>query len=91
MSGYKVTGGSVKQQGAHKLHAEIPEFKGRHLWCFFGVWQVANPAASAQNFDVENLLTVEGPGCWWCEQQWKPTIGSKCPGEPGDHEAGSGG
>jgi hypothetical protein len=65
-----------------KVHARLPEFNGRHLWVFAGVWQVANPAASAQSFDMENLLTIEGPGCFWCEQRWVPTIGAKCPGEP---------
>lgn len=77
-----IRGGNIMQQGGHKAHAKVPEPNGRHLWIFVGMWQVSNPAASHQNFDVENLLTVEGPGCYWCEQTWVPTIGSKCPGEP---------
>lgn len=77
-----ITGGGIKQQGRHKYHQPLPEFEGRHLWAFFGVWRVENPAAAHQNFDMENLLTVVGPGCFWCEQPWKPTIGAKCPGEP---------
>ena len=72
----------VKVEGSPaKVHASFPEFNGRHLWIFVGVWRVENPAASAQNFDMENLLTIEGPVCLHCEQQWRPTIGSKCPGE----------
>lgn len=77
-----IRSGGIRQQGGHKAHATLPEPNGRHLWIFAGMWRVQNPAASHQNFDVENLLTVEGPGCFWCEQTWKPTIGAKCPGEP---------
>lgn len=71
----------IRVQGAHKLGAALPKFQGRHLWIFAGVWEVKNPAADHQNFDMENLITMEGPGCFWCEQTWAPTIGSKCPGE----------
>lgn len=78
-----ISSGGIRQRGdERKISVQLPEPDGRHLWCFFGVWQVANPAASHQNFDMENLLTVEGPGCFWCEQPWKPTIGAHCPGEP---------
>lgn len=77
---YSLHGGHVRQQGTHKHHATLPPFNGRHLWCFVGMWTVKNPAASYQNFDMENLVTVEGPGCFWCEQQWSSTIGAHCPG-----------
>jgi hypothetical protein len=77
-----VSGTGIRAQGDAKYSATLPEPNGRHLWVFLGMWQVANPAASHQNFDMENLLTVEGPGCFWCEQKWVPTIGSKCPGTP---------
>lgn len=75
-TGVKVVGDPAAIAG------RMPEFKGRHLWVFVGMWQVANPAASAQDFDMENLLSIDGPGCFWCEQVWRPTIGAKCPGDP---------
>lgn len=73
----------VKQQGnPRKIHATMPEYVGKHLWIFVAVFAVQEPARSNQDFDSENLLTIEGPGCYWCEQVWKSTIGSKCPGVP---------
>lgn len=33
----------VKVQGnPAKIHATLPEFSGRHLWIFAGVWRVEN-------------------------------------------------
>lgn len=82
MTGGRITSGGIRQQAASKYNAEPPAFNGRHLWIFTGAWVVQNPARTEQVFDMENLLTVSGPGCWHCEQTWKPTIGAKCPGDP---------
>jgi len=81
MSG-RVYSTGIQQQAVSKFAAALPEFNGRHLWIFTGAWVVQNPARSHHNFDMENLLTVDGPGCLHCEQHWTPTIGAKCPGEP---------
>jgi hypothetical protein len=41
---------------------------GQHLWTILGVWMVTNPAQRENvELDAENLLTVEGPGCFKCE------------------------
>ena len=33
--------------------------------------------------DVENLLTVEGPGCYVCEEQYSPELAVRpCTGDP---------
>jgi hypothetical protein len=33
--------------------------------------------------DQENLLTIVGPGCFYCEQPWSPRLARRrCPGEP---------
>lgn len=72
----------VVVDATRKHHAEMESSSGRHLWMVGAVFRVANPAAKNFDLDTENLLTIEGPGCWHCEQAWKPTIGAKCPGEP---------
>jgi len=77
-----VTGTGITVDATRKHHAAMDDFDGRHLWIVAAVFRVANPAATNFNLDLENALTLEGPGCWHCEQQWKPTIGAKCPGEP---------
>lgn len=70
----------VHQEAGNKYRASWPAFTGRHLWVFLGMWQVANPAARAQTFDNENMISVEGPACLWCEQEWRADIGAHCRG-----------
>jgi hypothetical protein len=49
---------------------------GKHLWIMLSVFALADPTAitrpGAINLDHENLLTIEGPGCYKCEQEYKP-------------------
>lgn len=78
----RVVSTGLKQESVSKFHATLPAFNGRHMWVFTGMWQVQNPAREQHHFDFENLLTVEGPGCFWCEQVWTATIGAHCPGDP---------
>jgi hypothetical protein len=78
----KVSSHGVRVDATRKHHATVDDFDGRHMWVVAAVWRVTNPAATNKDLDLENLLTLEGPGCWFCQQKWKPTIGSKCPGEP---------
>jgi len=52
------------------------------------MWWVDNPARAftigqTQHLDLENLLTLEGPCCFWCEQVWTRTLGSRCRGPVG--------
>ena len=77
-----VYGTGIKQEAVGKLSAALPPFTGRHLCVFTAMWRVQNPARAQHNFDMENLITVEGPGCFWCEQMWTPTLGAKCTGDP---------
>jgi len=79
---HRVVSTGIQQESVRKFHATLPDPNGRHLWVFTGMWQVKNPAAERQNFDYESLLTVEGPGCFWCEQVWRRDIGAHCPGDP---------
>ena len=75
------TGHMVDVNAVNRYNQDVPQTPGKHLWTFVGVWKVDNPVATRQLFDSENMLTVVGPGCFWCEQQWSPTIGVKCPGD----------
>ncbi len=78
--------GILQEGDPRKIHATMPEYAGRHLWIYAAVFKVEEPARSQQNFDSENLLTIEGPMCFHCEQMWYSSIGSKCPGEPSDDD-----
>jgi len=80
----KVTGSGIMADATQKHQADLPEHNGRHTWVVTGLWRVDNPARANHQLDMENLISIDGPGCLHCEQVWQPTIGSKCPGEPRD-------
>lgn len=72
-----------------RSNAEMPTpSPGEHLWCMFAMYRITNPEhaqdpAVKKYLDLENLLTIDGPGCWVCEQVWSAAIaGEPCPGEP---------
>jgi hypothetical protein len=79
----QIAGTSVVVDSASKHGARLPlPVKGEHLWVFMALWRVNAPGADLQNFDLENLLTIEGPGCVWCEQSWSPSVQAvACPGD----------
>lgn len=83
----RIVSTGLRQEAISRYHAPIPEPNGRHLWVFTGMWRVTNPARERHEFDMENLLTVEGPGCFWCEQMWRADIGAHCPGDASGGEA----
>lgn len=68
----------------------IPDFDprtGDHLWMVVAVYRCADPAtvASGQtvHMDAENLLSIEGPGCFHCEQPWTERLAQRrCKGRP---------
>lgn len=51
--------------------AEIKHTPGEHLWVCVSMFRV-RPAEQKHFLDTENLLTIEGPGCYWCEKKWEP-------------------
>lgn len=68
----------------------IPPFDprtGDHLWTVVTAYRVepagfADPTATPM-LDRENLLSVAGPGCFYCEQPYTPLLASRrCKGEP---------
>jgi hypothetical protein len=84
-----VEGYGVQQEAVHKYGADIPEPpKGEHLWVVTGLWRTADPSGVVEGrrilLDAENLLSIDGPGCYVCEQVWSPELEKQpCPGEPG--------
>lgn len=80
----RTVGTGIKVEARSKYQADVPAFTGRHLWVVAGAWAVAEPARSRFDLDTENLLTLNGPGCFYCEQFWHATISARCPGESGE-------
>jgi len=57
--------------------APLPERKpGEHMWIVLTMYRV-NPVADRYDLDRENLLTIEGPGCYWCEQPYTAELASR--------------
>lgn len=82
-----VCGTGIVADVAHHHHADIPApGPGQHLWTILGVWRVTAPDPRRQvHLDTENLLSLEGPGCYVCEQLWSPAVAAApCPGDPAD-------
>lgn len=87
-SGVRSTG--LKLQARHRYGQPMPTpALGEHLWTILGVWRITDPAVSRDpagemHLDLENLLTLEGPGCFVCEQAWSLDVAAApCPGDPG--------
>lgn len=77
----------VRPAQQHAANPAEGTVRGEHLWIMTAAWRVDPVAATdpdGQNFlDTENLLTLEGPGCYVCEQPYQPGMErTTCPGEP---------
>lgn len=69
----------------------IPDYdprSGEHLWVVAGAWRVtpdqwtSSDPAVTPILDQENLLSVAGPGCYYCEAYYSPRLAKRrCPGE----------
>lgn len=62
-----------------------------HLWVMTGLWSIQNATLKESvdgklhgvHLDLENLLTVDGPGCFICEKPWEPGMeDTPCTGDP---------
>lgn len=77
------SGPKVEASGFH--HQPIKQVPGEHLWICVAMYQVVPTPNGKYFLDTENLKTIEGPGCYWCEQTWKPGMEkTKCPA-PASH------
>lgn len=58
----------------------IPEFdprSGDHLWTIFVIYRWGGPHIETPTLDNENRLGVMGPGCFYCEEIYKPAIAKR--------------
>jgi hypothetical protein len=63
-----------------RLHADLTDpGEGIHLWTLMVMFRIHNPEmikdpTAVIHMDRENLLTIEGPGCFKCEQPWNDRL-----------------
>lgn len=79
-----VTGEGPPVQAISKFrNPDFPEQRpGVHLWTTMHLYRCAEPEADQFFADMENLITIEGPGCYWCEEPYtRDLAGKPCKGE----------
>ena len=66
----------------------IPDFDpraGNHLWLMFAAYKV-DPATwqpdVSPTLDSTSLVSLAGPGCFYCEQHYTQAKHSRCKGRP---------
>lgn len=68
----------IKIEANHKFHKSLVDpGPGKHFWVVTGLWTVSNPSSEQFILDVENLVTVDGPGCFKCEELYTDVIASQ--------------
>lgn len=76
--------GTGEQQHVPGDIDRIPEFDkrtGDHLWAIFTMYRWGGPTVETPTLDMENLLSVLGPGCFYCNQEWSERLATRrCPG-----------
>lgn len=64
-----------KVEAIQHFHKKLPDqVAGEHLWVVTSMFRVRPEPNARYIMDTENLLTIEGPGCFWCEQTWSPEL-----------------
>lgn len=58
-------------------HELPPQRPGEHLWIVMSMFRVTPGVAARFDLDRENLLTIEGPGCYWCEEPWTEAMAAR--------------
>jgi len=84
--GWKGTGFTVE---APPEVDRIPPFdprSGDHIWLIITAYRV-DPArwtpGHSPHLDTENLVSIVGPGCYYCERPYSERLARRrCPGEP---------
>lgn len=67
---------------------ELPEYdprSGAHFWAMFGVWKIDPEKITMGGksyLDHENLMSIQGPACLFCEQLYTPYLATRrCKGD----------
>lgn len=67
-----IVGTGIVVEARSKAGKNIPEQEERkHLWNLIAVFRIGDPTAEQFDMDMENLVTIQGPGCYFCEQLYE--------------------
>jgi hypothetical protein len=69
----------------HIYGKDMPDFSGIHLFVFVGVW-LADVKHNRQVLTPDNMLTLAGPTCYFCEEEYAEGVDPACPGDNREFE-----
>jgi hypothetical protein len=73
----------VEEIPRHLHNAPLTSMPGQHLWAVIAIHRVNPVMPQPWVMSADNLLTAEGPGCFFCNQKYSPDAAAQpCPGEP---------
>lgn len=76
------TGRTVEVPGQFNRIPEFDKHSGAHLWTVISMYRWA-PGTETPMLDMENLLSVQGPGCYYCEKPYTKLLATRrCTGDP---------
>lgn len=80
-----VAQGGPEVEAKQRYNADLPPVvPGEHCWIMIHTYRILHPEnLETETFhsDLENLITIDGPGCLWCEKTWTQAKGTRCTGE----------
>lgn len=66
----------------HRVPAYDPD-TGAHLWVVTAYWKVNPSDDGLPILDRENMISLFGPMCYWCERAYSPAVeAERCLGRP---------
>lgn len=62
---------------------QVPDLvEGRHSWVVMNTYRIGDPSSQIGYLDAENLLSITGPFCFWCEETHTEELAAQpCPGD----------
>lgn len=66
---------------------KLPDYaEGEHLWVMIPMYRVEPAPGKPLHLDQENLISLDGPGCWWCKAIWSADVEvERCSGTDNEH------
>jgi hypothetical protein len=59
---------------------EVLEWRGKHLWITIAIFQLDDPTLAKQRLGQDNMVGIDHPECWHCDQVWTGADDGLCPG-----------
>lgn len=73
-----VAEGGPRVEAKQKFHGDPPpQVPGKHEWIMIASFRTADPISTQFLLDLENLISINGPGCLWCEEPYSALLAAR--------------